>query len=80
MLAAELERWRSLPRTEIAARAEAPAVAAWMETGDGMICIEVRIRWSGERRRQLRVEAVAYGASHWKLERLEEAIVLEAVD
>ena len=80
LLVAELERWRLKPRQEVAALAGGPAVSVSDVVGDESVSIEVKVRWADDRHTRLRVEAVAYGPSTWKLERLEEAISLEPVD
>jgi hypothetical protein len=80
LLAAELERWRLQPRQQVAARVGGPAVSVLEMVGNEPVCIKVKVRWADDRRTHLRVEAVAYGPSNWKLKRLEEAITLEPVE
>jgi hypothetical protein len=44
-----------------------------------VIDVEVCVRWAGAKPGAIRVEAVANGPSCWRLERLEEAVVVSAV-
>ena len=80
LLAAELDRWRALPRSEVVGRLGKPASTTSTVIGDVLISIEVRVSWNDARKTRLRVVATAYGPSHWQTERLEEAITLEPFD
>jgi hypothetical protein len=77
LVSAELNRWATLPRQEVAARVGAPATVTTALLDGELVSIEVRVRWGDGRRTRLRVEAVAYGPSHWNTERLDDAITLE---
>jgi hypothetical protein len=79
-LAAELNQWRALPRHELMARLGSPPVVTETLIDDEVVSFEVRVGWADDRQTQLSVTAVAYGSSHWKLERMEEVAVLEAPD
>lgn len=78
-LAAELEHWRQQPFGELADLVEAlPSVRTTILDGQ-VITVEVRIRQANSRPGTLRVEAVADGLSCWMLERLEESILVTAI-
>jgi hypothetical protein len=80
LLAAELDRWRTLPRSEVVGRLGKPASITSAVLGDVLISIEVIVTWANGRQTKLRVAATAYGPSHWQTERLEEAITLEPLE
>ncbi len=80
LLSAELDRWRTLPRSDVIARLGAPPSMTSAMIGGEMISIEVTISWADTRRKKLRVQATALGPSHWKMERLDEAMLLEPLD
>jgi hypothetical protein len=75
-LARELERWRLLPRQELVANVGKPASVRLVNIAGEDIALEVAVRWHGEVGGALRIIGVANGPSHWRLERLEESIVL----
>jgi hypothetical protein len=79
-LSAELERCRALPQSDLVALVDAAPVATIVPVDGELLSVEVTVRWIDPRRTSLRVEAIARGSSHWKLERLEEAITLSATD
>ena len=60
--------------------ARAPRIIRSALIGDENVSIEVDVSWADTRRTRLRVKAVAHGPSHWKLERLEEAIILDPTE
>ncbi len=80
LLAAELDRWQTLPRSDIVGRLSKPTGIISAILGDVSITIEVSVSWADPRHTKLRVAATAYGPSHWQTERLEEAITLELLD
>ena len=41
------------------------------------ISIEISVQWADQKRRSIRVEAIAYGPASFRLERLVESIVLK---
>jgi hypothetical protein len=48
-------------------------------TLDGeIVTVEVCCRWQNESQRAIRIEAIALGPSCWRMERLEESIVVSA--
>lgn len=78
LLAAELERWRMLPRSQVVGLSGKPPSVTSATIGDVLISIEICISWANAHQTKLRVAATAYGPSHWQTERLEEAIILES--
>jgi hypothetical protein len=78
-LAKELERWRSMPRGELVA-AVGKRVSACSANVDGEeIAVEVEVHWHGDNRTAVRISGAANGPSHWRLERLEESVVVSLV-
>ena len=78
ILAEELNRWRALPRSEVIDRVGAlPVIRSALIDGED-VSVEVSAHWADEHRVKLRVEAVAYGPSHWNTERHVEAITLDS--
>jgi hypothetical protein len=75
-LALELERWRSLPEATLVANIGKPASVQTVNIGGEQVSIEVMARWQGSIDGAVRVTGVANGPSHWRLERLEESIVV----
>jgi hypothetical protein len=47
-----------------------------LNIGQEPLTVEVLVRWDDVRKRTIRVDAVALGPSCWKLDRLEESIVV----
>jgi hypothetical protein len=77
-LTAELERWRRLTFDELVSFVGALPSVTSVPLGAEVIDIEVRIRWAEDKPGAIRVEAVANGPSCWRLERLEETIIVPA--
>jgi hypothetical protein len=80
LIAAELDHWQRMPRLDLLARLDRPAEITSAMIGDTTTSLEVSVRWEDESKTKLRVQAIAYGPSTWKMERLEEAIILELLD
>jgi hypothetical protein len=74
VLALELEGWRRLPSNDLRSRVGDPPQVKSVTLGSEVIDVDVRLSWAGQKRRSIRVEAVANGPSSWRLERLGEAI------
>jgi hypothetical protein len=76
LLARELERWRLLAPDELRARiGQAPEPR--VHHIEGMpLTIEIAVRWSDAQEKAVRVSAVAYGTSHWRVEKLEESVTI----
>jgi hypothetical protein len=77
-LAAELERWRRLPFGDLVSLVDASPSVTSVPVGAEVIDVEVRIRWAEAKPGAIRIEAVANGPSCWRLERLEETIIVSA--
>ena len=77
-LAAELARWRALPRRQAMNQVGMPPIVTEALIEGEIVSIEISVGWADPRQSRLNVTAVAYGPNHWRLERLEEAISLEA--
>ena len=78
VLAEELVRWRELPRRELALRAGTPPDVRVVEVAGHPVTIEISAAWVSQPGGAIRVEAVANGPSHWRLERTVESIVVPA--
>jgi hypothetical protein len=77
-LTAELERWRCLPFGDLVSLVGASPSVTSVPVGAEIIEVEVRIKWAEAKPGALRVEAMANGPSCWRLERLEEAVIVSA--
>lgn len=75
-LARELERWSVLPKQELVAKVGKPARVHCVNINGEDIVVEVAAHWHGEEGSAVRVTGIANGPSHWRLERLEESIVV----
>jgi hypothetical protein len=75
-LAADLDHYRQLPYEVLASRVGGPSVERSVESLEGPLTIEIRFRWAGSEGRAVHVSATAYGQSSWKLERLDEALII----
>jgi hypothetical protein len=75
-LTAELERWRRLPFGDLLSLVGASPSVTSVPVGAEIVNVEVRIRWAEAKPGAIRVEAVANGPSCWRLERLEEAVIV----
>jgi hypothetical protein len=78
-LARELERWRLLPKQELVANVGSPARVRSVNINGEDVAVEVATHWHREEGGAIRVTAIANGPSHWRLERLEESIVVPLV-
>lgn len=74
-LARELERWRAMPLRELIANIGKAASAHSVRVNDEDITIEVTVHRKD--RDAIRITATANGPSHWRLERLEESIIVQ---
>lgn len=77
LLAAELEAWRALPIRDVLAQLNCQALVKSKVFDGEIIDMEISVHWLDEYKKQICVQAIALGASTWKMERLEEAIVLD---
>jgi hypothetical protein len=76
ILAKELESLRCEGYHAIVPRVEQPARQTIVRIGEEDVLVETSVRWADQKKRSLRVVATAGGPSWWKLERLEESIVI----
>jgi hypothetical protein len=79
-LARELERWRLLSRQELVANVGQPARMYSVNINGEDIAVEVAAHWHRDEGGAIRITGIANGPSHWRLERLEESIVVPLVD
>jgi hypothetical protein len=77
-LTAELEGWRRLPFNDLVSLVGASPSVTSVPVGAEVIDVEVRITWAEAKPGAIRVEAVANGPSWWRLERLEESVIVSA--
>ncbi len=77
LLSKELNLWKNKTTEEIFALVESQTVSTQRSNDGEEIKIEVISKWIDREKKKIRVEAIAYGPSHWKLERLEEKILID---
>ena len=75
-LAAVLEEYRARSFDELAVLIGSPPGVSAAQAGTESIDVEVRITWEDRRKQAIRIEATANGPSCWRLERLEESVVV----
>lgn len=75
-LANELEKWRTVPPAELAVLVGAPAAQIAVHYGGEEFEIEIAFAWEGLDKGAIRVVGTANGLSSWRLERLQESIVV----
>ena len=78
-LVQELELWRTMPRSELVAKVGAPASVRYASIDGEDIAVEVALHWHDKDRTAIRVVGVANGPSHWRLDRLEESVIISLV-
>jgi hypothetical protein len=76
LLADELQRWQRMPYRDLVAQIDAAPPSTSAAIGPESIEIQVCARWADPGRNAIRVEAIANGPSHWRLERLIESVVV----
>ncbi|MDR3620865.1 MAG: hypothetical protein P4L85_16050 [Paludisphaera borealis] len=76
VLAQELERFRRLPYEELVRRIDSPTTEKTVRDEAGPLVIEVRVEWADAKEGPVRIRAIADGPSWWRLERLEESILV----
>jgi hypothetical protein len=76
VLARELERFRRLPRPDLVRCISGPAIERTEWDGAEPLTIEIRIEWADEEAGAIRIRATSNGPSCWRLERLEESVVV----
>jgi hypothetical protein len=72
----ELDLWRQRTRAELAASVDRPASAREVKIKGELVSIEVSASWANPERTAVRLNAVAYGPSHWRMEQLSEGITV----
>ncbi len=77
ILSKELNRWKSKTNEEVIAAAGSTKASIHNTQAGEEIKMEVTTKWIDEEKKKIRIEAVAYGPSHWKLERLEEKVTID---
>jgi hypothetical protein len=75
-LAQELERWRTMPQATLIASVDKPASVTSVIINGENITLEIALYWHGRDRAAVRIAGMANGPSHWRLERLEESVVV----
>jgi hypothetical protein len=75
VLAQELERWSSMPRDKLVEHVGKPASETRVMADGEEIAVEIALHWH-EGQAAIRIAGVANGPSHWRLERLEESVVV----
>jgi hypothetical protein len=76
VLAQELERFRRLPRSDLVRYISGPVIEMTEWDGAEPLTIEIRVEWADEEAGVIRIRATSNGPSSWRLERLEEAVLL----
>ncbi len=76
ILAEELERFRRLPRPDLVRCISGPAIERTEWDGAEPLTIEIRVEWADEEAGAIRIRATSNGPSSWRLERLEEVVLL----
>ena len=75
-LARELERWRSMTSRELVENVCKPPFVKHTNVNGEDIEIEIALQWRDAGRTTICIVGVANGPSHWRLERLEESVVV----
>ena len=75
-LSEELASWRQRSSTELAAYVGKPGVAREVRVANEVVTIELTASWANRERTAVRLHAVAYGPSHWRMEQLAEDVTI----
>jgi hypothetical protein len=76
VLAQELERFRRLPRPDLVRCISGPAIERTEWVGAEPLTIEIQVEWADEDAGVIRIRATSNGPSCWRLERLEETVLV----
>jgi len=76
-LAAELEIQSRRPSGDLLACIGLTATSHIVEVQGEELSIELTVSWANEKRRTVRISGTAIGPSHWRLERLDESVVVD---
>lgn len=80
VLASELEAFRLLPWSTLAAHASAGPTSKTVEVEGEELQIEIQVTEAATRQQAVTVTAVAFGPSHLQMERLEESVTIAKHD
>ncbi len=75
-LASELTKWGSMPPADLMALVDAPPKRISVDSKGEEIELEISVTWATSERKAIRISGTANGPSAWRLERLEESIVV----
>ena len=75
-LAQELECFRRLPREDLIRCIGGPTIEKTEWDGAEPLTIEIRVEWADTKPGAIRIRATSNGPSCWRLERLEEAVLV----
>ena len=76
VLARELERFRRLSRPDLVQCISGPAIERTEWDGAEPLTIEIRVEWADRGEGAIRIRATSNGPSCWRLERLEETVLV----
>jgi hypothetical protein len=76
VLARELERLRRLSRPDLVRCIGGPTIERTEWDAAEPLTIEFRVEWADAKAGAIRIRATANGPSCWRLERLEEAVLV----
>jgi hypothetical protein len=79
LLSRELLSWQHRPYEQLVSQVDQPASERNVRLGEEDVTLRVAVRWASEKKTAVRIEAVADGPSWYRLERLEESIVVGLV-
>jgi len=79
-VATALEVARCRPFRDLTEQVDQPPRTAEIPSTQGVVTIEFSAHWHSVESRAIQLQTVASGPSPWKLERLEESVVVREVD
>ncbi len=75
-LATELEAWRKRSHAELLSALDQPPKARMVNADGEELSLEVVVSWANAKQRAFKLVGTAYGPSHQRTERLEEALIV----
>lgn len=75
-LVGQMHVLRQGPAQALLARVDGPAIVKLLERDEGLLELEIRVRWQDAARTALRLEGHARGASTWNHQHLQETMVV----
>ena len=78
-LSKALEGWARLPVEQLRTRVGRPPEVHTESIGGEQLTIEIAASWSDGSQDAVRIYGVVNGPSHWRLERLEESVLVRTV-